>query len=330
MRILISDYPDSMAPDHAREEAILRTGLEPQHGPLEVVVHAYDESRHADFLTELEQADALLTGFLPVPAEVLRQAPSLRCISINATGYDNVDLEAAREHGIAVMCIGEYCTQDVAEHTMALIMALQRNLKHFWLDVDEGGRWSYDSAPPHARLTDLTLGIVGLGRIGSAVARMASALGMRVLATDPNVDAAHAQSVGATMCSPAELLASSHIVSNHMNATPENVGYFDAAAFAAMPRRSLFINTGRGSAVVEADLAAALDSGRLRGAGLDVLADETPELRGHALTGRPNVLITPHSAFFSTTSLHELIRISCENLVHHLNGDDERVFKRVV
>ncbi|MDO5696573.1 MAG: NAD(P)-dependent oxidoreductase [Dermatophilus congolensis] len=330
MRILICDHPDSMAPNHAREEAILRSGLEPAFGPLEVVVLPYQAVEHELFLAQLEAADALLTGFLPLPADVLRRAPSLRAVSINATGYDNVDLRAAKELGIAVMCIGEYCTQDVAEHTIALMLALHRNLKHFWRDVDERAHWSFDSAPPGDRLTERTLGIVGLGRIGSTVARMARGLGMRVLATDPFVGAAHAEAVGAELVSRGELLAASDIVSNHMNATPENVGYFDAAAFGAMTRRPIFLNTGRGTAVVEPDLVAALDSGQIRGAGLDVLTDETPALRGHPLTGRANVILTPHSAFFSTASIEALVRISCENLVHHFTGAEDKVFTRVV
>ena len=327
MRILISDYPDSMAADHAREQSILRAGLEPRHGPLDVVVHPY--ASHSEFVDELEQADALLTGFLPLPAEVLRQARRLRCISINATGYDNVDLTAASEAGIAVMCIGEYCTQDVAEHTIALMLSLHRNLKHYSLDIDDGGHWSYDSALPFDRLADCTLGIVGLGRIGSAVARLARGLGMRVIATDPFVDSSHAEALGAELVSRADLLARSDVVSNHMNGTAENVGYFDADTFAAMTRRPLFVNTARGSAVIEADLVEALDSGLLRGAGLDVLADENPDPATHPLTRRSDVVITPHAAFYSSASIEALVRISCENLVHHLNGDDDLVFTRV-
>ena len=329
MRILICDFPDSMAPDHAREAAILRAGLEAEHGPVEVVVLPYDDGAHDRFVAELARADALVTGFLPLPAAVLEQAGSLRCISINATGYDTVDLGTARRLGIAVMCIGEYCTRDVAEHTIALILALNRNLKHFWGEVDSRRRWAYDSAAPSDRLSDQTLGIVGLGRIGSATARLAQGLGMRVIATDPYVSPDRAEAVEAGLCSPAALFAQADVVSNHMNATPENVGYFDAEAFAAMARRPLFVNTARGSAVVEADLVAALDSGLLRGAGLDVLADETPRLDGHPLTGRPNVIVTPHSAFHSTASIEALIRISCENVVHHLNGDHDKVFTRV-
>lgn len=329
MRILISDYPDSMAADHAREEAILRVGLEPAHGPLEVVVLPYDEQRHETFLSELERADALLTGFLPLPAEVLRRAARLRCISINATGYDNVDLSAAAEAGIAVMCIGEYCTRDVAEHTIALLLALHRNLKHYSRDIDYGRHWAYDSALAPHRLTESTLGIVGLGRIGTAVAGMARGLGMTVLATDPFIDPGHAVAAGVTLCSRGDVLAGADIVTNHMNATPENVGYFDLAAFEAMTRRPLFINTARGSAVVERDLVTALDSDLVRGAGLDVLADETPDLEDHPLARRGNVIITPHTAFYSKASMEALIRISCENLVHHLNGDEEKVFTRV-
>lgn len=326
MRILVCDLPDSMAPDPAQEARILRAGLGAE---AEVVHHPYDPADHDAFLAELARADALLTGFLPVPREVLDAAGRLRCISLNATGYDNVDLAAARERGIAVMCIGEYCTEDVAEHTLALALALNHDLKRHTDQIERHARWSYASGAAPVRFVDQTLGIIGLGRIGSNVARKARAWGLTVLACDPYVPADAGDALGVPLLPRDEVLARADIVSNHMNATAENVGYFDAATFAAMARRPVFLNTARGSAVVEADLVAALDGGHLRGAGLDVLATERPDLATHPLVGRPNVIITPHSAYYSTASEEALMRISCENIVHYLNGDHDRLFKRV-
>lgn len=325
MRVLVADYPDSLSGDHEREEQLLRAGL----GDVEVVVHAYDPDDHDAFLAELAAAEVLLTGFLPVTATEIAAAPDLRCISINATGFDNIDLTAARAHGVAVMCIGEYCTEDVAEHTLALALALNHHLKHFVGEVDADHTWRYSSAPAPTRFVDQVLGIVGLGRIGSNVAAKARAWGMQVLATDPFIEPGHATGLGVELVGRDELLARADIVSNHMNATTENVGYFRGETFALMRRRPAFLNTARGSAVAEADLVAALDAGQVRAAGLDVLADENPDLARHPLAGRANVIITPHSAFYSTASRDALVRISVGNIVHFLRGEHDQVFKRV-
>ena len=116
---------------------------------------------------------------------MLEAAPRLKVVSINATGYDNVDLAAARRQGVAVCPVGEYCTADVAEFTITTMLALVRNLKVYLTDVDVHQQWRYDYAQPNRRLSNLTLGIFGLGKIGRAVATRAAALGMRVLAVDP-------------------------------------------------------------------------------------------------------------------------------------------------
>lgn len=326
MKVLVSDFPDSMAPDSDHEREVLTAGLP----GTEVVHFPYTEWRHEEFLAELVDADAVITAFLPLPAEVLAATPKLRIISINATGYDNVDLDAAKERGIAVTAIGEYCTLDVAEHTIALMLGLNRHLKHFVADIDDEQAWSYNSPPASQRITGQVLGIVGLGKIGSRVAHLAHGLGMKVIATDPFVGPVRAAALGVEMVEPAELFARADVVTNHMNATPDNRGYFDQAAFAAMARRPIFLNTARGSAVVESALVDALDSGQVRAAGLDVLADETPDLATHPLVRRRNVVITPHSAFFSVQSIADLERMSCENVVHHLSGRPGQVFSYIV
>lgn len=313
-----------MLPDHDVEVGILRAGLP---GADVFVVPVRGDI--APLLAEIADADALITAFLDVGPSLLQAAPRLRCIAVNATGYDAIDLVAAREREVAVLGMGEYCTQQVAEHTIALIMALHRSLKAGDEAVTRDGEWSFAAAVPRPLLSALTLGIVGLGRIGSQVARLARALGMRVIATDPAVDAAHAADVGAALVDADDLLARADVITNHMNATPDNRGYFDARAFAAMARRPLFINTARGSAVVEPDLVAALDAGQVAGAGLDVLASENPTLSGHQLAGRRDVIITPHAAFVGTASLTALRTIPATNVVHWLRGEFDQVTQRL-
>lgn len=126
-----------------------------------------------------------------------------------------------------------------------------------------------------------------------------------------------------------ELLSQADIIVNHMCLTDDNVRFFDEAAFDSMARRPIFINLGRGLCVDEEALVDALDAGKLRAFGADVLYDETPDLASNKLVGRDNVIITPHSAFYSTTAIEDLERLSCENIVHFLKGEKEKVFKLV-
>lgn len=327
MKVLIADYKESMMPKHDLERQVLTAGL----ANCEIEVYEYTEKRRAEFLAKLAQVDALLTAFIPLDRAALAQAGQLKVIAINATGYDNIDLAAAEEFGIGVCPVGEYCTQDVAEFTITTMLALVRQLKAYVTDVDQNDAWRYDLITPNSRLSNQTLGIVGLGKIGRAVATRAHALGMRVLATDPFISDADFTKVSAfvELVSPATLFSEADVVTNHMNLNSTNYDYFDAAAFAQMQNHPYFINMGRGAEVVEAALVAALDQGQLKGAALDVLTTENPDLAHHPLVGRPNVLITPHVAFYSTDSLVDLQRISCQNIVHYLNGEPEKVFKLV-
>ena len=173
------------------------------------------------------------------------------------------------------------------------------------------------------------LGIVGFGKIGKCTAEKAMGLVKRVIACDPHADDAAFAERGVTRVSKEELLSQADIIVNHMCLTDDNVRFFDEAAFDAMARRPIFINLGRGLCVDEEALVDALDAGKLRAFGADVLYDETPDLASNKLVGRDNVIITPHSAFYSTTAIEDLERLSCENIVHFLKGEKEKVFKLV-
>lgn len=324
MKILISDYPDSMMSTHDYEREILN-GAFPD---AEITIYEYT-GNHEEFLEKIADKDVLLTGFLPVNEEVLKHAPNLKCVSINATGYDNVDLAAATAHGVAVFPVGEYCTIDVAEHTIALITSLAKNMKHYITDIDKRHIWKYDSASQPKRLENQTLCIFGFGKIGRAVAKRALGLGLKVFAVDPYVDPELAQELGVTLISPDEAFEMADIISNHMNLRSDNAKYFTKAEFEKMKQHPIFINMGRGLCIDEGDLLEALENGYVRGAGLDVLTDEVPNLAENPLVGREDVIITPHMAFYSETSMRELQRISCENIVYYLSGQPEKVFKFV-
>lgn len=326
MKILISDYPDSMMPDHELE---INTLTEELGSDIVVEVHPYSDDNRAEFYGRLADADALLTAFVPMDTEALDAGHNLKVISINATGYDNVDLAAATARGVGVCPVGEYCTWDVSESAIAYMCALNKHFKFYTREIDIDHKWDYAAAPQWPRLQDQTLGIVGFGKIGKCTARKAANLVGRVIATDIRGDNSTFEELGVERVSPEELFAQADIIVNHMNLTEDNVHYFDAAAFDAMKRRPIFVNLGRGLCVDETALVAALDAGKLRAFGADVLYDETPDLAASSLTGRDNVILTPHSAFYSTSSIEDLERLSCQNIVHYLKGEKEKVFKLV-
>lgn len=274
-------------------------------------------------------ADAVLTDYVPFDRAVLAGLERCRIISVAATGWDCVDAAAAAERGIAVAAVGEYCTDEVADHTLALLLALERRLRDYDRQVQVGHSWRWNDVQGIERLAGRTLGLVGFGRIGQAVCRRARGFGLAVLATDPRVDAGTIRRHGAEPAGFEDVLARSDIVSLHSNLEAGSRGLIDRAAFAKMRRRPALINVARGGLVVEADLVAALDAGLVRGAALDVLAEDSPDLGHHPLIGRRDVLLTPHVAFYSESALKDLQRISAANIAAFLDGRPEAVFRLV-
>lgn len=326
MKILISDYAESMMPYHEEEIRILKEGLGTD---VEVEVFAYTDSERERFAQKLEDADALLTAFVTIDRGLMERAKRLKAISLNSTGYNFVDLEEATRRGIAVCPVGEYCTEDVSEGTVALLFALNKGHKHYTYEIEGHRRWDYASFPALPRIEEQTLGIFGFGRIGKCTARKMKHLCRRIIACDPYVDPELAHALGVELLSKEQVLAESDIIVNHMPLTEETTNYFDESAFLSMQRRPIFLNMARGGSVDHHALAKCLDEGQVRAAGLDVLEEEMPVLAGHPLVGRKNVLITPHSSFYSSTSLQNLMRISSENIVNCLRGEYEKVNKLV-
>lgn len=313
-------------PTHDYEESILYTAFP----DAEVCIFEYTDEKRDEFIKQMKDVDALLTAYVHVDKEVFDNAPRLKVVSVAATGFDNVDLVEATKHSVGVCPIGEYCTIDMAEHTMALMLALNKNLKCYTYDIEKDYEWKYDK--PNTipkRIGDQTLGIFGFGKIGKRVAKLAQGLGMTVIASDPNVDKGTAASLGVELVSPDEIYERADVISSHMNLDNTNKEFFTATEFAKMKHSPIFLNLARGLSVNEEDLADALDKGIVRAAGLDVLKEEWPDLKGHILANRENVIITPHAAFYSTQSMQDLPRISCENIVNFLKGNKDKVFKLV-
>ena len=326
MKILISDHPDSMMPDHELEIKTLKEGLGED---VEIEVYEYYDEKREEFYEHLKDADALLTAFTTIDAEAMDHAPKLKVISLNSTGYDQVDLAAATERGIGVCPVGEYCTWDVSESAIAYMYALNKHFKFYQREIDVDHKWDYAAAPQWPRIENQTLGIVGFGKIGKCTARKCKGIVGRIIANDPFIDKNLFAENGVEEVDVDTLLAESDIIVNHMNLNETNMHYFDAEKFAKMEKKPIVINLGRGLCVDEPALIKALDEGQIRAFGADVLYDETPDLANHPLVGRDNVIITPHSAFYSTTAIEDLERFSCQNIVYFLTGQKEKVFKLV-
>lgn len=252
--------------------------------------------------------DLLLTHLAPVTAAVLEAAaPGLRLVGVTRGGPVNVDLAAATRLGVPVAFLPGRNLGAVAEFVLSAMIATMRNVGTASRGMAQGrwdgGYYRYELCGPELRAA--TVGLVGLGAIGRRVAELAQAFGARVLAHDPYADAAGAP--GVQLVGLPELLAESDVVSVHARLTEQSRGMFDDAAFATMRPGACFVNTARGELVDEAALARALDSGRLRGAALDVFSPEPPDLDG-PLLGRPDVLATPHLAGASRQVAEDSVR----------------------
>lgn len=263
-------------------------------------------------------ADALLPGYASITREVIASLPRLKVVALMSMGFDEVDVEAATEHGVWVTNVPGAATEEVATHALALLLASARQLP-FYTASATPGRWNERAATAPPRLSEQTLGLVGLGRIGREFARLAGPLFGRVVGYDPMLPdtaevSADLAARGVSRASLEDVRAASDVLSLHLPLTAETTGMVDAGFLAAMPAGSLLVNVSRGGLVDSAALAAALDAGHLAGAALDVLEDEPPAA-GHPLLGRDDVVLTPHIAYFSRRTEIEYVRIRAQNAV---------------
>lgn len=321
MDILIAEMPEA----EGRDLSIERGQLPPD---ARITTFTYRGDRDT-LAAACRGAAAILTDYVPFDRAMLGRLEGCRLISVAATGWDCVDAAAAAERGIAVAAVGEYCTDEVADHTLALLLTLERRLRDYDRQVQSAHSWRWNDIQGIERLAGRTLGLVGFGRIGQAVCRRARGFGLAVLACDPRVDAETVRRHGAEPVGFDELLARADILSLHSNLDAGSRGLIDRAAFAKMRRRPALINVARGGLVVEADLLEALDGGLVRGAALDVLAEDSPDLGHHPLVGRRDVLLTPHVAFYSESAMNDLRRISAANIRAFLDGRPGDVFRLV-
>lgn len=255
----------------------------------------------------------ILSQYAPIGERVFAALPQLGIVSRIGSGYDNIDTAACERHGVWLANSPDYGIGEVATHALALALALIRNVVAYHRDI-QAGRWHYLSSGPLRRAREMTLGIIGLGRIGKRMAHVSRDVFKRVAAYDPYlIDGDFPQYVERA-ADLAGLLAASDVVSIHAPLTAETRGMIDAAALSRSKRGSYLVNTARGAIVEIADLLGALDSGILAGAGLDVLPAE-PISPTDRLLGHPNVILTPHAAFYSEQSVVDLRHKAARNIV---------------
>lgn len=284
----------------------------------------YGHSAASEVVPRCLEADAVLTNKVVFDRAVIAALPRLRYIGVTATGYNIIDLAAARERGIVVTNVPTYGTSSVAQMVFALLLELTQRVGHHARTVAEG-RWSKSEDfcywdYPLVELDGLTMGIVGYGRIGRAVARIALAFGMRVLAHDrrPIADDTVKQVDLDT------IFSASDVVSLHCPLTPETERFVNAGLLAKMKSTAYLINTSRGMLVDESALAAALNEGRIAGAGLDVLAVEPPP-PDNPLLRAPNCYVTPHIAWATQAARKRLLEASIANFQAFVAGAPQNV-----
>jgi glycerate dehydrogenase len=284
-------------------------------------VALYDRSSPEEIIERAQNADIILANKVVISAEAMAQLPNLKCICVTATGYNNINLTAARSQKITVCNVVGYGTESVAQHVFALLLELTNNVALHNASVQKGD-WSAQPdfcywKKPILELSGRTMGIYGFGRIGQKVAGIAMALGMRVISTHrhPERDAL----VGVTFVPLEQLFSASDVILLTVPLTDKTRGIVSAKLLNTMKPDAYLINTGRGELVNEMDLRAVLLEGKIAGVGLDVLDGEPPRV-DHPLFGLPNCLITPHHAWATIQARERMMQITLTNVKAFLHG----------
>ncbi len=265
-----------------------------------------------------KNSTALLVQWAPVTRRVIEQLDQCRLIVRYGIGYDNVDVEAANDRGIAVCNVPDYCIDEVADHAVALALALARQLRA----IDErvrDGVWRIVPDRPMPALASMTFGTLGFGRVARSVHERAAPFGFKLVAHDPNVTSDIA-TLGVELVSFERLVAESDVISLHAPLTNETRGLFGEQVLGSMKRGAIIVNTGRGGLIDLDALVEQLESDHLGGAGLDVFEEE-PLPVTHPVRRAPNVILTSHVAWYSDASVPRLQRMAAEEVVRGLSGD---------
>jgi D-3-phosphoglycerate dehydrogenase len=288
----------------------------------EVQVFPAAPSGDLETIERLRGADVVISGWTKIGRDVLLAAPGLRLVSLWATGLDNIDLATARAQDVTVCNVPSYATDSVAELALGLMLAVIRKIpaadRHLRRTLTSDWRPFQGS-----QLRGKTLGVVGTGVIGSRVAQLGHCLGMHLLGHDVRPSATLTKETGMSYVALEELFSKSDVVTLHAPLTPDTEHLVDASLLGLLPKAAVIINTSRAGLIRQDDLCAALASGSVAGAGLDVvdLDDES----GRRLLRLDNVVVTPHIGFYTQEALRQLTAVCVENVVRYLDGDPVNV-----
>ncbi len=297
--------------------------IEKKYLPKEAQVIGCQCKTEQDLLEVCRDADAVLAEYAPFTRDVLKEMKSCKIISNTAIGVDNIDIKAAAEYNIAVANVPDYCINEVADHTMALLLASNRNIVQYDKSV-RGKIWDINYVPSMKRLSGQVLGLVGFGKIAQMVALRAMSFGISVITYKQNQNEDFVNSLNVRLVGIEELLKESDIISSHLPLTEKTEGFFDKQKFSMMKKNPIFINTSRGKVVNETDLVEALKKGIVRAAALDVLVDEPPCFDSE-IFNMENVIITPHAGFYSETALEEVRRRSAQNITNFFSKSFDKI-----
>ena len=284
-------------------------------------VHVYQNSTPSEGLEKLKDADIVLTNKYVIDESLMSQLPRLKCICVTATGYNIIDINAANERNIVVCNAIGYSTTSTAQHAIALLLELSNQCGDYHNSVMQGdwaksGSWTY-TRKPTIELANLTMGIVGLGSIGQQVAKIATALGMKVIANKRSQNSGTV--AGVQMVKLNELYICADVISLHCPLNSESHEMINIDSLSKMKSSAFVINTGRGGLINERDLSTALREGSIAGAALDVLQDEPPTM-DNPLIGISNCIITPHVAWGSKAARSRLMDITLANVISFIEG----------
>lgn len=313
-KVVITDFDYG---DNAIERAILE--------PVGAEVVALQAKTEADLFDAARDCDAIMNQYARVGAATIGVMERCRVIARYGVGVDIVDVDAATQKGILVTNVRDYCTEEVADHAVALWMSLARKLPQYDRATHQG-IWRWQSGQPVHRLRGRTMGIVSFGKIGQAIADRARAFGVTIIVYDPYLTPEQVAARGAEKVDKAALLARSDYLMMQVPMTPETRHFLGPAEFAAIKPGVIIINTGRGPTIDNKALYAALVSGRVAGAGLDD-PEEEPAKRArwnpadNLLFSHPDVIVTPHSAYYSEESIRLAREIAASEVARVLRGE---------
>lgn len=308
MRVVVTDY--TFPALDAEAEAAQAGGAE---------FAAFQCKTSEDVVEAVRGADVVVVQFAPLGRKAIDALAPGAAVIRYGIGFDNIDIEAANDRGMPAGYVPDYCLDEVADHTTALILAQLRKLRQLDTSVRQGEWAAVKFAAPLPAYAETTIGFLGLGHIGRAVLKRLAPSGFRFIVSDPMLDQDMATLLGVERVSANELVERADVLSLHAPATPKTIGFVNAERLARMKPNAVIVNTARGTLVDEAALAAALKAGRIAGAALDVFATE-PLPADSPLRDAPNLILTPHAAWYSGQAITRLQQLVADDISAHLAG----------